>query len=274
MTIALSVVAALEFAALVALGVVLLVTRRRLTSARRAVRAARTRDDPRPVRRRPRGVAPLAVKTVVNTVQTADALIRKGIGGSLRNSIEDLAGWARVERPDLARITADGTVVLLFSDIEDSTRHNEDLGDRDWITVLERHNKLVERSVTDHGGYVVKNQGDGFMIAFAEPGQAVRCSLAVQRALLRDPDRWNGIRVRIGGHVGTSVRRGHDLFGLDVVMAARIADLARGGEILVSDALREATGDDEGISFSDAREVQLKGLTGGQIIHAVVMPAA
>ena len=67
------------------------------------------------VRRRRRGVAPLAVKAVW---QTADSLLNKGIGATVRNSIEDLAGWAQVERPDLARLTADGDVVIAFSDIE------------------------------------------------------------------------------------------------------------------------------------------------------------
>lgn len=273
MTVALAVIAGLEFAALIALGIVTLVTRRRLKSARRAVRGRPARVDTRGPRRRNRGVAPLAVKTVVGTVQTADSLIRKGIGGSIRNSIEDLAGWARVERPDLARITADGNVVLLFSDIEDSTRHNESLGDREWIKVLERHNTLIEHNVTAHGGYVVKNQGDGFMIAFADPAQALRCSLAVQRALNGDGDHWNGIRVRIGAHAGTSVRRGRDLFGLDVVTAARIADLAHGGEILVSSALREAVADTDGFTFTTAREVRLKGMTDTQTIHALQVPA-
>lgn len=274
MTVALFVIAVVELAALIALGVVTLVMRRKLTSARRALRDRPTRSAESRPRRRPRGVAPLAVKTVVDTVQTADSLIRKGLGGSIRHSIDDLAGWARVERPDLARITADGSVVLLFSDIEDSTRHNQTLGDRDWITVLERHNKLVEHSVAAHGGYVVKNQGDGFMIAFADPAKALRCSLDVQRALGGDTERWNGIRVRIGAHAGTSVRRGHDLFGLDVVMAARIADLARGGEILVSAALRDSVADADGFSFATGREVRLKGITDAQTVHALEMPAS
>lgn len=273
MTVALFVIAVVELAALIALGVVTLVMRRKLTSARRALRDRPTRSAESRPRRRPRGVAPLAVKTVVDTVQTADSLIRKGLGGSIRHSIDDLAGWARVERPDLARITADGSVVLLFSDIEDSTRHNQTLGDRDWITVLERHNKLVEHSVAAHGGYVVKNQGDGFMIAFADPAKALRCSLDVQRALGEDTERWNGIRVRIGAHAGTSVRRGHDLFGLDVVMAARIADLARGGEILVSAALRDSVADADGFSFATGREVRLKGIADAQTVHALEMSA-
>jgi hypothetical protein len=89
------------------------------------------------VRRRRRGVAPLAIKTVFHT---ADMLINKGFGAVVRNSIEDLAGWARVERPDLARLTADGHVVLVFSDIEGSTEANARMGDRAWVKLLEKHN--------------------------------------------------------------------------------------------------------------------------------------
>ena len=71
-----------------------------------------------------------------------------------------------------------------------------------------------------HSGHVVKSQGDGFMVAFAHPEQAVRCSVDVQRSLRKRP---NSIRVRIGIHMGKSVRRGDDLFGRNVAMAARVA---------------------------------------------------
>ena len=79
------------------------------------------------------------------------------------------------------------------------------------------------------------------MIAFAQPEQAVRCSVDVQRSLRRRP---NGIRVRIGIHVGKSVRRGDDLFGRNVAMAARVAAQADGGEILVSEVVRDAVSDE------------------------------
>jgi adenylate cyclase len=267
-TLALSIIVLLEFAGLVALGVVLIVSRRKLAAARRQLKRHRDGGKPRQRPRKPLGVAPLAVKTVAHTVQTADSIIRKGIGGSVRSSIEDLAGWARVERPDLASITADGRVVLVFSDIEGSTQRNESLGDREWMKVLDRHNKLIEQRVNDHRGYIVKNQGDGFMIAFAEPADAVRCSIAVQRAL-EDSDRWDGIRVRMGAHVGTSVRRGDDLFGRNVAMAARIAALADGGEILVSDAVRVAVAELADITFDSPREVELKGIVGTQTVFPV-----
>lgn len=179
----------------------------------------------------------MAIKTVF---QTADMLINKGLGATVRNSIEDLAGWAQVERPDLARLTADGRVVIVFSDIEGSTEYNAAMGDRAWVKLLEKHNKLVQARVDKHGGHVVKTQGDGFMIAFADPENAVRFATDVQGALAESPQRWQAIRVRIGVHMGTSVRRGDDLFGLDVAMAARVAGQADGGEILVSEPVGEA----------------------------------
>lgn len=274
MNIVLAVVVLLEFAGLVSLGVLLIVSRRQVAAARKALR--RQRDDrggkPPRSRRSPLGVAPLAVKTVAHTLQGADSLIRKGIVGSVRTSVEDLAGWARVERPDLASITANGRVVLVFSDIEGSTERNESLGDRAWVRVLERHNGLIQRRVVDYRGHVVKSQGDGFMIAFADPVDAVRCSLSVQKALLENAQRYDGIRVRIGAHAGTSVRRGDDLFGRDVAMAARIADIAGGGEILVSQALRESIDDSEDITFCVPLEVELKGLRGTQTVYSVNIP--
>lgn len=268
-TVALSVIVALETAGLIALGIVLIVSRRSLAKTRKALERERRHDEkPRP-RRKQLGVAPLAVKTVLNTVHTADAVIRKGIGGSVRSSIEDLAGWARVEKPDLARIvSADGRVVLVFSDIEGSTQRNAALGDRAWVEVLERHNTLIEKQVAAHRGYVVKNQGDGFMLAFSEPVDAVRCCIAVQRGLADDS---HDVRVRMGAHVGTSVRRGDDLFGLDVATASRVADTADGGEIVVTEAVWAAVRDIDGIGESRPRAVQLKGLDQPQTVYSLAL---
>ena len=260
-------IAVVELGGVIALGVLLIVSRHQLKQTRTELeRGRQTRTGRR--RRRP-GLAPFAIRTAW---RTADSLITKGIGATVRNSIEDLAGWAQVERPDLARLTADGDVVIVFSDIEDSTVHNEELGDRDWVKILERHNRLVEKFVTEHGGHVIKTQGDGFMIAFADAEQAVLCGMDVQRALLKNADQWNGIRVRIGVHIGTSVRRGDDLFGRNVVMAARIAGEADGGEILVSEAVREAVDGAAGIDLCAPYEAELKGLQGMHQLYAVKIP--
>ena len=209
-----------------------------------------------------------AVKTVW---QTANLVRKEGFGGALRSSIEDLAEWAEVERPDLARVTPDGRVVILFSDIEESTALNERIGDRAWVKLIGAHDKLVSDLVQRRSGHVVKSQGDGFMIAFARADQAVRCGIDLQQELRASAKRkrHEEIRVRIGVHMGRSVRRGDDLFGRNVAMAARVAAQAVGGEILVSQPVRDALCDCDDIRFDEGRDAELKGFSGSYRLFAV-----
>src|SRR5271166_1054863 len=209
-----------------------------------------------------------AVKTVWNT---ANIMRKEGFGAAVRSSIEDLADWAEVERPDLARVTRDGRVVILFSDIEESTALNERIGDRAFVKLIGSHDKLVHSLVQRQSGHVVKSQGDGFMIAFARAEQAVRCGIDLQNALHKDAKRKRHyeIRVRIGIHMGRSVRRGDDLFGRNVAMAARVAGEAGGGEILVSETVRDAISGCDDISVDEGREAELKGFAGTHRLYAI-----
>ncbi|MEE6175861.1 adenylate/guanylate cyclase domain-containing protein [Mycobacterium sp. 050134] len=209
-----------------------------------------------------------AVKTVWNT---ANLMRKEGFGAVVRSSIEDLADWAEVERPDLARVTPDGRVVILFSDIEESTALNERIGDRAWVKLISAHDKLVHKLVRDHGGHVVKSQGDGFMIAFSRADEAVGCAIDLQRALRAEAKRkrHSEIRVRIGIHMGRSVRRGDDLFGRNVAMAARVAAEAVGGQVLVSEPVRDALRDYDDIRFDAGHDVELKGFSGSYRLFAV-----
>ncbi len=75
---------------------------------------------------------------------------RTGFGAAVRSSIEDLADWAEVERPDLARLAPNGKVAILFSDIEESTALNERIGDRAWVRLIGSHDKMVRRHVKKH----------------------------------------------------------------------------------------------------------------------------
>ncbi len=255
---ALAAVAAVEAGALV-------VVWRLLTSSRREAEELRQRND---TRQRLLSSGREAVKTVWNT---ANIMRKEGFGAAVRSSIEDLADWAEVERPDLARVTRDGRVVIMFSDIEESTALNERIGDRAWVRLIGSHDKLVQRLVQRESGHVVKSQGDGFMIAFARADQAVRCGIDMQHELDRDAKRkrHEEIRVRIGIHMGRSVRRGDDLFGRNVAMAARVAAEAVGGEILVSQTVRDALNDCDDIGFDDGRDVELKGFSGSYRLFAV-----
>lgn len=248
----------------VAEAILLMAVSTRLAGARRKIEELQQRSEPR-------NWLLAGGREAVKTVwQTANLVRKEGIGAAVRSSIEDLADWAAVERPDLARITPDGRVVILFSDIEGSTLLNEQLGDRAWVRLLGSHDQLVGRLVKKHGGHVVKSQGDGFMIAFAQPEQAVRCAIDIQRALRsQNRRRPHAIRVRIGIHLGRSVRRGEDLFGRNVAMAARVAAQADGDQILVSEPVRDAVADADGISLDSGRDAELKGFSGSYRLYEV-----
>ncbi len=179
--------------------------------------------------------------------------------------IDLVAASVDLERPDLVPHAApDGTVTLLFSDIEGSTAANERLGDRRWLEVLQTHNRIIREQVVAHGGFEVKSQGDGFMVAFASARRALQCAVGIQRSLRDHAENHpeEATKVRIGLHTGEAIRQGDDFFGTHVAFAARIAGAAQGGEILVSSLLKELTDAAGDITFDDGREVPLKGLSG------------
>lgn len=252
-------------AVVVAEAVALVVLTARLRATRAETEALRQRVDTR-------NLLLSGGREAVKTVwQTANLVRKQGFGAAVRGSIEDLADWAEVERPDLARLTPDGHVVILFTDIEESTALNERIGDRAWVKLIARHDEMVQRTVHEHHGHVVKSQGDGYMIAFAQPEQAVRCAIDIQRGLQQRRGRkpQHPIRVRIGVHMGRSVRRGDDLFGRNVAMAARVAAAADGAQILISGPVRDAVKDCDDITVGAGRDAELKGFAGTHRLYAV-----
>jgi class 3 adenylate cyclase/pimeloyl-ACP methyl ester carboxylesterase len=176
---------------------------------------------------------------------------------------------ARVTQMLHAHAAADGTVSIMFTDLEGSTEVVERLGDWRSSQELSRHEELVGELVAKHGGVVVKSIGDGLMLAFPSARRALCCAIEVQERVARGEQAGEGMRVRIGLHTGEAIERGGDLFGKHVVLAARISALAQGGEILVSGLVRELTGSLGEFSFDPGREVQLKGLSGSYHVHRV-----
>lgn len=199
-------------------------------------------------------------------------LVAKRLGGDggVGSSIDAVAAKVLAERLDLTALAAPvGTVTILFSDIEDSAQLNDRLGDQRWMDVLHEHNDLVRREVSVHGGFEVKNRGDGFMLAFGSASAAVHTAIGVQRAIgERNRAAETPVHVRIGLHTGESVREAADFYGNHVNLAARIADQARADEILVSSLLRELTEPSGAFRFGESRTVELKGI-GGQTAHPV-----
>ena len=189
------------------------------------------------------------------------------LGVRLTTGLESIAETVSRERVDLTRaIAPNGTVTILFTDIEGSTQLMDGLGDAAWMQLLHSHNAVVRDHLAAHRGFEVKSQGDGFMLAFDSAMHALRCSIGIQQALAARDD---GLRVRIGLHTAEAIREADDFYGKGVVLAARIASEARGGEILVSSLLHELVDGSAEFSFEDPVEVELKGLSGLRRLYAV-----
>jgi class 3 adenylate cyclase len=192
-------------------------------------------------------------------------------GSSMLRSIDAVAAGVSLDRPDLRRHAAsDGTVTVLFSDIESYTQLNERLGDLRTQQLLRAHDAIVRAACASADGTVVKSQGDGYMLVFSQPAAALACALDVQRANAKCDYGSDApaVRVRIGLHAGEVIREGDDFFGRTVILAARIAGQADGGEILVSDQLRDALSSSEA-NYAGTRDVALKGFDGTHRLHAI-----
>jgi class 3 adenylate cyclase len=188
----------------------------------------------------------------------------------LTTSIEAVAEAVERAKPGLESLIAfRGTVTIMFTDIESSTALNEKLGDDAWVELVRRHNQLVSRTAEAAGGTVVKSQGDGYMLAFSSARGGLECAIGIQRGLA-DMDTTDAVvRVRIGLHVGEPVHEGDDFFGRDVALAARIANAARGGEILVSSLARSLLDPSRSFVFEGPRLLDFKGFDGSQQIYSV-----
>jgi class 3 adenylate cyclase len=189
-----------------------------------------------------------------------------------RSALEQLGAALELRRADaLARsIGADAAAArrpvaasragkaFAFTDIVDSTRMGEALGDEAWHAVLRRHDETVRTVVAEHGGEVVKQTGDGFFLAFGDASRAIEAMVALQRRLAAHRDREGfSPKVRIGIHAAEATRSGTDYVGTGVSLAARIGAAADGGEILVSRVTVDATR--RSFPIAAERTLELKG---------------
>ena len=148
---------------------------------------------------------------------------------------------------------------VLFTDVEGSTALTQRLGDAKAREVLREHERIVREALKSHAGSELKTTGDGFMASFSSATRALESAIAMQRAFAaHNASAQEPILVRVGLNAGEPIAEDEDLFGTAVIEAARIAAAAKGGEILVSDVVRQlAKGKD--FLFADRGEVALRG---------------
>lgn len=153
-----------------------------------------------------------------------------------------------------------GVRTVLFTDICNSTEMTSRFGDRATMAMLSVHDGVVRNALRANGGREVKHTGDGIMAAFVSAADAVRFACQVQAALEEHnkPGPEFPVMVRIGISAGEPVEQGNDLFGSTVQLAARLCARADPGQVLVSNMVADLCADN-GLKFSETREVELKG---------------
>jgi len=154
--------------------------------------------------------------------------------------------------PERDRVLA----TVLFTDIVGSTEHASAVGDRAWKGLLERHYAIVREELARYRGREIDTAGDGFLATFDGPARAIRCALAITRAMPAI-----GLEVRAGVHTGEIELMGDNIGGIAVHIGARVAAQAGAGEVLVSGTVRDLVAG-SGIEFTDRGKATLKGVPG------------
>jgi class 3 adenylate cyclase len=155
---------------------------------------------------------------------------------------------------------------VLFTDLVGSTERAREFGDRRWRRVLDEYERMSSEAIERFRGRLVKNIGDGVLATFAAASDAIDCVLAIERAV----DQL-GLEIHSGIHVGDVERRGDDVGGSTVNIAARVMATAGRREVLVTASAYEAAAGAT-IRFSPAGQHRLKGLSEARQLYRVERP--
>jgi class 3 adenylate cyclase len=173
-------------------------------------------------------------------------------------AIEAFLAGSRARRiPDTVLAT------VLFTDLVGSTTRAVELGDREWRSLLERHNEVVRMELARFRGVELDTAGDGFFASFDGPARAIACAREI---VDRMPD--IGLQARAGIHTGECERVGEKLAGLAVNVGARVTAAAGAREVLVSQTVKDLVAG-SGIEFEDRGAHELKGVPGEWRLYAV-----
>jgi class 3 adenylate cyclase len=169
---------------------------------------------------------------------------------------EFLVGHRQAAAPDRMLAT------VLFTDIVGSTRRAAELGDQRWRDVLDAHDALARRQIARYEGRYVDPTGDGLMATFEGPARAIRCATAIRNGV-----RGLGLDIRAGLHTGELERRGDNVAGICVHIAARIQELAEPGQVLVSRTVKDLVAG-SGIEFEPRGSHHLHGVDDDWQVYA------
>ena len=180
----------------------------------------------------------------------------KGRAQAVVQAVENFLGEGEKVRAEAALPAT--TITILFTDLEGHTAMMQRLGDATGRDVLREHERVSREALRAHGGTEVKTIGDSFMASFPSAQEAVECAIALQRAFASMECAGERLRIRVGINAGEPIADEDDLFGSSVILASRTKEKAAGGEVLVTDVVRQLVSG-KGFLFVDRGEMEMKG---------------
>jgi adenylate cyclase len=188
--------------------------------------------------------------------------------GALREvGMSALQVWQGVSEAQ-GRGRGDRELTIVFTDLADFSTWALDAGDTQALALLRDVGQAVEPELCSRGGEIVKRLGDGLMVVFEDPGRAIEGAHAAARALETIEVDGHRPRLRAGVHSGRPRRLGGDYFGVDVNVAARVAEAAGAGEVLISDAVRQKIEGGESVQLKRRWRFSAKGAPKGLKVYA------
>jgi class 3 adenylate cyclase len=222
------------------------------------------------------------MSTVVQSAGALEPIIREAVkkrpsklgmfGLNTAHLLATLAAEDRRSSSRLQRIAEQGTVGIVFVDVADFTTFTAERGDRTASRLLAKLSDLIRIAIRPGRGEVVKQLGDGFLLAFPSASQAVRGSASIRNATKRARTKDGGfdIHLRIAVHAGEPLIEQDDLLGHDVNLTARLLDHCEPEEIIVSDAAKHlAERRLKKIEFRTPRTIKIRGLTTPAKVYSV-----
>jgi adenylate cyclase len=173
-----------------------------------------------------------------------------------------------------AKATAQGVVVVMFTDLVGSTKMTQELGDMGAQQVVRIHNAIVRNALAAYHGREVKHTGDGIMAVFSNAANAVASTMVIQQELAKHNGTQGSlpVKVRIGLNAGAAVQEEDDFFGTTVQLSARVCDKADSEQIFITQSVRDlVTG--HSIQFRDAGNFDMKGIEKPVPVYEVVWRA-
>jgi adenylate cyclase len=174
--------------------------------------------------------------------------------------------------PELGALSSpDGSLTLLFCEIANIAAIRAALSPERLATLLDDQRAIVQRIAAHHDADIARAHDDGFMISFDSAHAALRCAIDLQMsfASMTVEETSTAVELRVGLHTGFVIGGGEDLYGRNVLLGARVASQAAGGEIMVSAKVKEYTQTDASFLFSPRGEHHFKGLHGEHLLFAV-----